>query len=144
MAFSAGKNAVIKVDSGAGSLVDLSAYLNKGGVGLKVDMLDTTTFGAAAKTRIPGLKDGDKIPLAGPFDGALYAHFATIWGNGGGLTSGNGSLSFEYYPAGTTSTYPKMTGECFLSGLNVDSDVGNPNAVTVELTVTGDVTTTTA
>lgn len=142
MAFGPGKNGVFTCDNGAGTPVDLSAYINKAGVDLTIELGDTTTFGASARTEIPGLKGGDKIVISGLLDPTLHTHFGTIYNNGGGLTSGNGSLSFVYGPMGSTSGNPKITGECFLSKYGPSTDVGNPVSFTVELTITAGATST--
>ena len=115
MSFGPGKNGIFSLDNGAGSPTDISAYLTKVDFPFSVNLLDTTTFGASAETEIPGLKAGDKIALAGNLDPTVHTQLGTIYNNGGGLTSGNGSLSFVYGPMGSTTGNPKFTGECFLS-----------------------------
>lgn len=141
MAFKFGNLAVFQLDSGAGTLVDLSAYMNSiDGVPGGIDNADTTTFGDTAHVITPGLKEAAKVQIAGPYDPALNTHMTTLWNNGGGLTAGNASLSFEYGPNGSTSGNPKYTGECFLTNYAVTSKPDAPNEWKAELTVTNGVT----
>ena len=142
MAFGAGKAGLFSLDNGAGTPTDLSAYINKADIGLTIMMLDTTVFSLNAETVLPGLKAADKIQIAGPLDPTLHTHFGTIYTNGGGLTSGNGSLSFIVAPMGSTTGNPKLTGECFLSKYAPSGDVKGLAVWSVELTITGGVTST--
>lgn len=65
--FIAAKDAVVAVDQ-----YNLSGYFNSYDKAQTVDPLETTCFGASAKTFIPGLKDGT-LSLAGLYDGASGA-----------------------------------------------------------------------
>lgn len=56
---------------------DLSAYLNSYSSGRTSEASETTTFGAAAKTYIPGLQDGT-ISLSGLYDGSAGAVDAVL------------------------------------------------------------------
>lgn len=140
MAFGPGKNGLFSLDNGAGTPTDLSAYCNKEDISLSIIMLDTTVFSLNAETVIPGLKAADKIQISGPLDPTLHTHLGTIYNNGGGLTSGNGSLSFIVGPMGSTSGNPKLTGECFLSKYAPSAEVKGLSVWTAELTITGGVT----
>lgn len=140
MAFGAGKSGVFQLDNGAGSLQTLSAYINKADISLTIAMLDTTVFSLNAETVLPGLKAADKIQISGPLDPTLHTHFGTIYNNGGGLTTGNGSLSFVLGPMGSTTGNPKFSGECFLSKYAPSAEVKGLATWSVELTITGGVT----
>ena len=140
MAFGAGKNGYLQVDDGAGSLQDLSAYCNKADIALTITMLDTTVFSLSAETVIPGLKGADKIGISGLLDPTLHTHFGTLYTNGGGLTSGNASVSWVLGPMGSTSGLPKFNGECFLSKYAPGAEVKGVVGWDVELTITGGVT----
>lgn len=67
MAFVHGKDTTILVDE-----FNLSAFFNSADIAATVETAETTTFGNAAKTYIPGLKDST-LSLAGLFDGAASA-----------------------------------------------------------------------
>lgn len=143
MAYKMGKDSVFKLDNGAGSLTDISAYLTDvGGLPGGVETDDTTTMGDSARESIPGLKDAARISLKGVFDTGASAsdkQLSDLYAAGGQLTAG-GSISFEWNPGGTTSGYPKYTGECWLTSYVTESAVGTKVAFTAELQVTGGVT----
>lgn len=142
MAFQHGKSTDIRLDNGAGSLTDISAYCNNVDFPMNVDTHETTTFGDSAKEYLPGLKDGT-ISLSGHWDPTLDLHLSTLYTNGGGLTSGNGSLSFQFGPSGTTASNRKYTGECFLTEYTVNDPVGDLVTWSATLQVTGAITATT-
>lgn len=142
MAFGAGKNGILKVDNGAGTLTDISAFCDKVDAPFSVNLLDTTTFGAAGETEIPGLKAGDKITASGKLDPTIHTHIGTLYNNGGQLTAG-GSISIEYGPMGSTSGNPKWTAETYLSKWQESTDAKGLATFSLELTVTAGATSTT-
>lgn len=142
MAFGPGRLGVLKLDNGAGSLTDISAYCNKVDAPFTITLGDTTTFGATAETEIPVIKNGDKITFSGLLDPTPHTQLGTIYNNGGGLTTGNASLSFEYGPMGSTTGNPKFTGECFLSSYKLSTDVKGVVSFDGEITVTAGATST--
>lgn len=72
MAFKHGANARVYVNG-----YDLSAYLRQIGVTGKADAADVTTFGAAAKSYLAGLRDAT-LTAEGVFDGAVGAVDAVL------------------------------------------------------------------
>lgn len=132
MAFVHGKNSVTKVDSSGGSLVDLSSYLTSVSFPMSVDSSETTTFGASAKTYIPGLSDAT-VSMEGNFDTTADAHFAGIKGQ-------SATVTIEYNPAGTTSGLPKYTAEAILTSYEVSSGVGDVITFSAEFQITGAIT----
>lgn len=135
MAFVHGKTAVLSLDNGSASLTDISAYLDGVTYSPKADTGETTTFGATAKTYLAGLKDAT-IKLQGKFDSAL----ATILSDNLGASA---TKTFEFGPEGSASGKFKFTGECIVTGFEVDSPVGDIVTMSAELQVTGAVTATT-
>lgn len=134
MAFVAAKNSAFKLDNAAGSLVDISAYIDSiGGIANTTDMLDTTTFGAASKTFVGGLRNGDTISLSGKWDTPINTQISALLG-------ATTSSTFEYSPAGTTAGLVKISGECFVASYEVSSSVADLVTFTVSLQVTGAVT----
>lgn len=136
MAFSHGKNTVVKVDNSGGSLVDLSAYIDKSNLDQMVDTAETSTFGATSKTFLAGLQDG-KISMEGPFDPVPDAQFNSLLGS-------STTKSIEFYPQGTTAGLRKYTFEAILTSYGPDGDVGAAERWKAEFQVTGDITRTTA
>jgi hypothetical protein len=134
MAFVAAKNSAFKLDNAAGSLVDISAYIDSiSGITNTTDMLDTTTFGAASKTFAGGLRNGDTISLSGKWDSTLNTQLSALLG----LAT---SSTFEYSPAGTSGGLVKISGECFVASYEVSSSVADLVTFSVSLQITGAVT----
>lgn len=107
MAFLSGKSAVFKLDNAAGSLVDLTTYINNVDFPRDADLLETTTLGATSRTYIAGFLNAT-VELQGYWDGAATAideHLAAI------LAHAN-TQTFEYGPEGSASGKVRYTGEC--------------------------------
>ncbi len=116
MSFEPGNLQVLKLDNSAGSLVDLSQYINSVDYPVEVNALETTTLGKTAKTYIVGLKDGT-VSIGGPWDATLDAHMAGILGQAG-VTK-----TYEYGPQGSTGGEVKYTGECILTNFEISGEV---------------------
>lgn len=112
---------------------DASTFVNSVGNSLNRDTAETTTMKKGSKTYIPGLKDGT-VPFEGPYDTAIDGTFWDLFNNGT-------IILWEYYPAGkAVSGTPKFSGQGFITTYEVTSDVGDANAMSGELQITGDVT----
>lgn len=134
MAFVAAKSSVFKLDNAAGSLTDISAYVDSvGGIANTTDMLETTTFGSTSKSFIGGLRNGDTISVSGKWDSTLNTQITALLG----ATS---SSTWEYHPAGTTAGLPKVSGECFVTSYEVSSAVADLVTFSMSLQITGNVT----
>jgi hypothetical protein len=131
MAFVHGKNTVVKIDNSAGALQDLSAYINSSSLQRLADLLDTTCFGATAKTYIAGFKDA-KVPLGGFWDATLDAHMEGILAKE--------TVSIELYPEGTAAGKVIYTCEAILISYEATMGSQQATAWTGELQVTGAVT----
>lgn len=132
-----GKNTHFELDNASGTLVDLSAYLTNVDFPDETDLPETTTYGSTSRTYTVGLA-GATISLSGLFDTTLDAHMTALKA---ALRAGTlASASFVYGPAGDTSTYPKRTGECLVGNYSISDPVDGLVEVSIELTVTGDVT----
>ena len=134
MAFVAAKNTAFKLDNAAGTLVDLSAFIDSvGGIANTTDMAETTSFGSASKTFQGTLRNGDSISISGKWDSVLNTQFVALLG----LAT---SSTFEYSPAGLTSGLPKVSGECFVASFEVSSAVADLVTFSASLQITGAVT----
>ena len=134
MAFVAAKSSVFKLDNAAGSLTDISAYVDSvSGIANTTDMLETTTFGATSKSFIPGLRNGDTISVSGKWDATLNTQITALLGSAS-------SSSFEYHPAGTAAGTPKVSGECFVTSYETSSSVADLVTFSISLQITGAVT----
>ena len=130
--FRHGKSTTFKVDNSGGTLTDISNTLTDVTFPQTVETAETTAFGDSSKTYIVGLKDST-ISISGTFDATVDAHLAGVLGQAA-------SLSFEYGPEGSTSTYVKYSGEAYLTSYEKSGSVGDAVKYTAEFLVTGAVT----
>ena len=130
--FRHGKNASFKVDNSSGTLTDISNTLNSVTFPREIETLETTSFGSSNRSYVVGFT-GATISIEGSFDATVDAHLAGILGQ-------EASVSFEYGPEGTTSTYVKYTGECFLTSYETSAGVGDIVSYSAEFQVTGAIT----
>ena len=130
--FRHGKSTVFKVDNSGGSLTDISNTLTDVSFPRSVDTAETSAFGDAAKTYIVGLSDAT-VSVSGNYDATVDAHLAGVLGQAA-------TLSFEYGPEGSTSTFVKYTGECILTSYEKSGAIGDVVTYSAEFQVTGAVT----
>lgn len=130
--FRHGKSTVFKVDNSGGTLTDISNTLTDVTFPQTIETAETTSFGSSAKTYIVGLTDST-ISVSGTWDATVDAHLAGILGQAA-------SVSFEYGPEGSTSTYIKYSGECYLTSYEKSGSVGDAVKYSAEFQVTGAVT----
>lgn len=136
MPFRHGKGLSFKIDNAAGTLVDLTAYVDSVELSHSVDMGETTTAGAEAKTYVSGQTDAT-LSISGKWDGTATTGPDAILESLRGLET---TSSFEWGPEGATATRVKKTGECFLTGYVPSSPVGGVVTFTADFQVTGTVT----
>jgi hypothetical protein len=130
--FRHGKSTVFKVDNSGGTLTDISNTLTDVSFPQSVDTAETSTFGSSAKSYVVGLSDAT-FSISGNFDATVDAHLAGILGQAA-------SVSFEYGPEGSTATYTKYTGECYLTSYEKSGAIGDVVTYSAEFQVTGAVT----
>ncbi len=135
------KLSVVKLDTSAGSLTDISTYCNAMEVPRELDQLEVTTFGATSKQYLAGFADGT-VTMGGPWTRALDNHMSPIFT---AMKAGTlASVSFEYGPEGADSGDVKYLGELIMSSYaGPKADVGSAQEWEAEFQVTGDVTVTT-
>lgn len=132
MAFSAGTNAVLKLNDGT-SLVDVSAYLKTAGINRQRDMYDTTTLGDNDREFVGGLRSNN-FQLEGPFDPIIDALLAA------GLDAQG--RAFEYYPVGepVSATKPRYSGNYLIASYDVTTPVDDMAQFSAEIQFTGAIT----
>lgn len=130
--FRHGKAAVFKIDDSGGTLRDISNTLNSVSFPREAEVLETTSFGSSDRSYVVGFKN-QTISIEGSFD-------ATVDGYLAGVLGATDSLSFEYGPEGSTATYTKYTGECFLTSYETSAGVGDIVSYSAEFQITGAVT----
>ena len=122
MAFAHGKSCIVKCDDSGGTLRTITAYIANTSTDQNVPTADTTVFGANATDHVVGVPDHGDIQIEGPFDGTStnggHQVFSSIIGQAA-------SVSLEIHPMGTTSTYPKLTGEATLTKYSVTPDIND-------------------
>lgn len=130
------KNTVFKLDSAAGSLVDLSSWIdNVGGLPGATGQSAVTAFSDGGDKTVPGLESAS-ITISGSWDGASAAideHLAAIRGHANTQT-------VEYGPSGSTSGMIKYSCEVRLATYTVASAVADKVSFTATLQVQGVVT----
>ena len=130
--FRHGKSAVFKIDDSGGTLRDISNVCNSVTFPRDADVLETTSFGSSDRTYIVGFKNGT-ISIEGSYD-------ATVDGYLAGILGATDTVSFEYGPEGSTSTYVKYTGEAILTSYETSAGVNDVVAFTAEFQISGAVT----
>lgn len=137
MAFKPGYLGHFSLDNAAGSLTNLSDYIDNVSVSQTVETLETSVFGTASKQSITGMTDGDTITFSGPYDVTVHTH---VTGVKAAQAAGTASVSYQWGPGGSVSSQAKITGECHLTSYELSSGVGGRAEYTVSLQVTGAVT----
>jgi hypothetical protein len=133
MAFNAGKDAVFTFDDSTNTPRTFTAYLTNTALARTCEALETTTFGKAAKTYLPGLIDGT-VSIEGYTDPTYEDYLTDMMGTMGDWT---------FSPQGTAGGSRKFMGTGFLTSLEITSPVDGVCSFTAELQISGDVTATT-
>lgn len=137
--FKHGKDTYFRLDNNAGTLVDLSPYLNSVDFPRDRDNPETTVFGNDGnRSYIAGLRNAS-ISIAGFFDGgasAIDKQLADLFEG----SNADVSKTFEYGPGGNVSGEPLYSGEVFISTYAISSPVDGVVAFTADFLVTGAVT----
>lgn len=131
MSFVVGKDAVVKMDNGAGVLTDVSQYATSVDPKLSADAQKTTTLGKNSNTYVPGLKDGT-LSLEFNRDDAIDQ---ILWDAYGAIRS------YEVGPEGGASGATKYSFEGIVTGFSPGS-ISPDGVVTqsADVQITGDVT----
>jgi len=128
-----GMNQVFKIDSSVDVLTDQSDYLVSAEIPLDADEAEAAGSGAWKHFKV-GQKGGD-INLEYTLStgsAEAYKFYCAIWGME--------ALDFEYYPMGSTSTYPKISGTCICLGVRPKSDHKSVPTFSVHLRPSGTIT----
>ena len=138
MAFKPGYLGHFSLDTAAGSLTNLSAYIDNVSVPVDSDMLDVSVMGTAAKAFIVGQTGGGQISVSGPQDSAMSLHIGSLIA---AQNAGTASHSWQWGPGGSVVGQTKVTGECLVASYNPgDSSVSGRSEYSLTLQVTGAIT----
>ena len=133
-AFRAGKGAFFSITSATGGTVKLSSGFSDATMSRVAAALDVTHFGNNDKTFIPGLRDAT-LKLTGIFASTYDAKLYALLGS----TSGG---AWVYAPESTASGRRKLTGSSVVTGVTVGSPVADKVNISLDLQVTGAITST--
>lgn len=136
MAFVHGKGAAFKIDNAAGTLQTLTSYVDSIDFGNSVDMAETTTMGAEAKTFVSGQSDST-FSVSGKYDSTASTGPDVILQ---GLIGLETTSTFEIGPEGASTGKTKYSGECFLTAYNVSAPVGDVVTFTADFQASGAIT----
>jgi hypothetical protein len=138
VAFEHGKSGFFQLDNNAGTLTDLTGFINNVDFPRDVDTPESTVFGVDDRTYIAGLR-GATISISGFWDGASSQVDEVIEGVIAGANAAT-SKTFEYGPGGGVTGDVRYTGECFPTSYAVSHPVDGIVSFTLDLQITGAVT----
>lgn len=134
-----GKALVFKLDNQAGALKAISAYVRSvDGLPGEVELGDVTAGGATGYVWLRGLQKAD-FSLECVFDDTADSAYSIMQN----FMSDIVTRSFEYGPAGSTSGYAKVLGECVIKKISLPAKVTDPLIFTADLSVDGAISITT-
>lgn len=137
MAFTHGKNAAFLLDDSGGTLRNLSAFVDTvGGLPGARDLAEVTAFGDAGTKSIPGLQNVS-FSVSGHFDSVATTGPHAVLNS---LRTATATATFEYGPEGNATGKTKLSGECWLTGYEVEAAVAEKVSFSAELQVDGTVT----
>jgi hypothetical protein len=112
-------NSEVKIDNTAGSLVNLTSYIDSMSVlGKQFGALDVTTFADGAESFIAGIEESQEFTITGPFDDTTTTGPDVVLANLPGTIG-----SVEFHPVGTASGNRKMLGEFLCTFYRVNASV---------------------
>ena len=131
-----GKDLYFALDNQSGTLKDISAYVRSvDGLPGEVELQDVTAGGASGYSNVPGLERAE-ITIECVFDDASDSAYDVVKD----FMSDSSTRSFEFGPAGNTSGYAKVSGECWIRRVNLPAKVVEAIIFTVTLVVDGAIT----
>ncbi|MCY3634800.1 MAG: hypothetical protein OXH23_04245 [bacterium] len=131
MAFHHGKGTHFELDNTSGTLTDISSWTDTADLARTLDTGETTTFGSDNRTFIVGLATAT-VSLGGKYDPAVAAVF-----DGGAEPA---SRTFEFGPMGDTSGNVRYTGECIVTGFNINNAFSDTATWSATMQITGAIT----
>jgi|SRR5210317_1142045 len=136
MAVYTGQSGSIQLDDASGTptaLIEITSFT----IDHTVNTIEKTAMGDQYRSYATGMNEwsGSADLL---FDSTLISSFAAVMvGNGAGEASAGGGLTLTAYPAGDTSTYPKLEGEVLVTGMSIGSEMEGMVTATVSFQGTG-------
>jgi hypothetical protein len=137
MAFKPGHIGWFALDNTAGTLTNLSAYIDTVDVPQNVDMLDVSVLGTAAKGFIPGLTDGDTVTFSGPYDVTIHTHLTALKA---AQAAGSTTATYTWGPGGSVASQAKLSAETWLASYQLSTSVSGRAEYSASIQVSGAVT----
>jgi hypothetical protein len=137
VAFKAGTTSAFYLGNAAAALQNLSPYIDNTSVPQTVQVIETSTYGTAAKAFINGLTDGDTITFSGPYDVAVHTH---LTGLKAAQSAGSALAGYIWGPGGSVASQARSAGSAWVTAYSVSSGVGGRVEYTASLQVSGAVT----
>jgi predicted secreted protein len=109
--------------------VTLSSYFDDTTLSQLAAILEVTTFGATAKAKISGLKDG-KLSAKGVFDSTADAALGPNVGTSAAFT-------WKTSSGANSATNPQYSGTMILAKYDIEGSVGDKVKASVEFEITG-------
>jgi len=140
MALRAGNNAVLILTDGGGART-LSSYVKSLSFDLKGHgLVDVTCMGDSGHTWASDELEDCSFTVEFVYDDGANTVWDTLADATNGLRTSTVARAFEIGPAGSTSTYPKLSGNCWLESFTVPVAVGDMITVSATFKVDGAVT----
>jgi hypothetical protein len=130
--FTHGKNGKVRLDNAAGSLTDITTYVDSITFNPTSDIAETSTLGTTSKQYVLGLKDCT-FSIEGPYEPVIAAIINSALGSAT-------SKSLEFSPQGETSGLDKWSCEAFATSISLSTDMSGAARYSADFQVTGAVT----
>lgn len=134
MAFKGGFASWFALGNAAGTLTNLSSYLDSIDHPQSAASIEVSNFGTTARAYIAGIRGGDKISIKGPFDTALNSHMGSMLS---AQAAGTTAFPFLFGPGGSVSGEAKIAGSCLVESWAPTTTVQGRVEFAASLQVTG-------
>lgn len=129
--YSHGRLINFQMDNSSGVLKDLSTYVMEvNGIPPEVDLGDVTTAGSTGHRFYPGLEKGT-ITVKFRYADGTDTPVDVIGTRASWQTDATMLRSFVFGPRGSTSGYPKYTGELMIKSCPMDAKATDPLVMTM-------------
>ncbi len=114
-----GREAEFHLDDSAGSLKDLSSFVDNVDAPSNIDTAEVTGLNEARKSYIVGQID-TPVSISGSYDDTATTGAHTVLA---GLIGGTTGFTMQFYPRGSASGSPSLVGEVLMAGYQISAPV---------------------
>lgn len=136
MVFVHGKDSVFLVDDAGGTERNMSAFIDQMSPNIQRALSEVTAMGDSGTKNIPGLQNAT-FTISGHWDPTTTTGPHAVLS---GLLTASATSTWKFGPRGSTATYPRLTGEVWLSSYQITSSVSDKVSFEAEFQVDGTVT----